>query len=338
MVNSDTQTSPGIGALPDAFGALGGCIIDVVGESGTRVTAQISAASMFKGWTSPAAWTVVGSTSFDGASVVAALGAGITKANIRISLYDGDSGSPNPVYVAMFPGGFPYIRSTPQPDDYDFDGGDNLYFGFSDVDGNPVNCGSMGAATTYRLDAAEATYDTFTGFPGCYALTDLTQTAARPSHYMTPVQAGQPDGVWPATGWFTVPDESLAALYAVLATGTVHVGFHDISPGDQYVDFTLGLAADVINIPFTPPNAAHTWLDLWVWRQLTQFVDREQTLAFPPGYYKALLYSLALEMFNEYPAAALRYDFKELTADVDAAMQELELLHASNAAAKEPQA
>ncbi len=344
MSNIDTQTSPGIGLLPSKFSVLGGCIIDVLGVSGKRVTAQISAGRLYKGWV-PASpnWLQVGSITFDGAAMVAALGASIVAANIRITLYDGDSGSPNPVYTAMFgSGNFPYLRSTSQPGNYDFDGGNNLYFGFEDVAANPISCGYMGASTTYRLNAAGVTHESFTGWPGCFALTDITNfpTTPRPAQYMTPVQAGQAPGVWPVTGWFQVPGPNLDDLYAALSTGVIRFGLYDVSPGDQYLDFTQGLASDVIEIPFNtvPPTIPpqYAWLDLWVWRELTKFTDVNQSLNFAPGYEKALLYALACEFFPEYPAAEKKYDFGELLADAKDALNDLEILNASDAVAMEP--
>lgn len=343
-MSAETINSPGIGNLSNKFAVLGGCVIDIVGTNGKRVTAQISAGRMFKGWVfAGEAWKLVGSTSFDGAALTAALGGGISKANLRITLYDGDSGSPNPVYVAMFgAGSFPYLRSTSQPSNYDFDGGHNLYFGFADIDGNPVSCGYMGDTTTYRLDASGQDYDVFQGFPGTFALTDTTNYPhqTRPSHYMTPVQAGVAAGIWPVTGWFPVPSGSLAALYAVLQTGVMRVGVHDISPGDQYYDFTQGLASDVLDIPFdtVPPTLTpqNLTLDLWVWRELTKFDRLDREITFGPGYEKALLYALALEMYPEYPAAAEKYDLAELVEEAESAVRDLEILNESDKAAMEP--
>ena len=349
-MNTDTMTSPGIGLLPSQFATLGGCIIDLLGVNGKRVTAQIAAGAMFRGWAAgfqptswpldplPNPWLLVGQSNFDGAAVADALGGGIAAANLRITLEDGDSGSPNPVYVAMFgSGNFPYLRATTQPGDYDFDGGENLAFGFADVDGNPVACGYMGACTTYRLDASGNTIGTFTGFPGVFALTDpLYSGVSRPAGYMTPVQAGQAPGVWPVTGWFSVPIDALPALFAAVETGTVHLGINDaLSAGDQFYDFTAGLALDVIGIPFTPAPSFAT-LDLWVWRQLHKFEELTQDLNFPPGYEKALLYALAAEMFTEYPAAAKKFDLEELLAEAEDAVKDLEILNASDAVSMEP--
>jgi hypothetical protein len=352
-MNLDTQTSPGIGLLDSKFSVLGGAIIDLVGTNGKRVTAQISAGRMFKGRAPSVEWFVVGSTSFSGAAVQAALGGGLSAANFRITLYDGDCGSPNPVYVAMFGvGNFPYLRLSTQPGDYDFDGGGSggiLNLGFVGADGVKRICGLMSSATTYRLDASGHTIDTFTGFPGVFALTDNSNLAfpmstPRPARYMTPVQAGQQPGIWPATGWIPVPSGLLADLYATLGTGTLQLGIDDLTPSDQIFDFTQGLAADVIDIPLAPPPPTppdpqvptYYSLDLWVWRELQRFDSLAQDLNFPPGYEMALLWALACEFFAEYPAAAQKYDYAELMAEAEDALRDLEVLNASDSAAAEP--
>jgi hypothetical protein len=261
IANTDTQTSPNIGLLPDGvgFSPLGGCIVDVLGKNGARLTAQRSAGSMFIGWTGPDgpnqsapyppnAWLVIATFAFDPSRIAEILGGGIAKANIRLTVYDGDSGSPNPVYVSMFgSGNFPYARWSSQPPDYDFDGGQNLYAGFQNSTGDPVNCGFMGERTSYRLDGAFTTINTFQGFPGVFALTDANQTGSHPPPpaYMPP---------FPTTGWFSVPLNQLRAFYDVMLTGVLKIGVHDETPGDQYYDFRQGLAEDVLNIPFVEPT------------------------------------------------------------------------------------
>src|ERR1044072_7500881 len=118
-----------------------------------RLTAQISASRMFYGWTGPDGrnqqapylpntWLIVVTVTFDATGMASILGGGISKANVRITLFDGDSGSPNPVYVDMFGPGisgseFPYARWSPQPPTWDFDGGQNLWLGFTDAAGTP---------------------------------------------------------------------------------------------------------------------------------------------------------------------------------------------------------
>lgn len=272
IINSDTQVSPGIGDLDDKFSILGGIIIDLVGTSGKRVTAQMAPSSLFKGWTGTSEWLIVGATHFNASSILGALGGGIAKANFRITLYDGDCGSPNPVYVAMFlnegASTFPYVRNSPQPRDYDFDGGGGggiLRFGFVGADGIKRLIGLMSSVQTVRLGPSPSytTIDTFTGFVGTFALTDtrsgnnLGYTA--PSQYMTPVQSGVANGIWPCTGWMQVPDSLLPDLFAVISTGAIQVGTDDLTPGDQYWDFTQGLGVDLINIPFeVPPTPTPT--------------------------------------------------------------------------------
>lgn len=257
--NADTQTSPGIGLLPAdvGFADQGGCIIDLVGLNDMRLSAQIATSRMFYGWTGPLgprqsvpyppnAWLRVCTEAFDATNLAVILGGGIAKANIRITLFDGDSGSPNPVYLAMFgSGAFPYSRWSPQPGNYDFDGGQNLWLGFEDAADNPVRCGYMGEATSYRLANDGSTVESFTGFPGVFALNDLVSYPfqTRPPQY-------QP--AFAVTGWFSVPVDQLATFYARLLTGSIVIGVHDITPGDQFYDFMQGLASDVQNIPLVP--------------------------------------------------------------------------------------
>lgn len=257
MPNINTQVSPGIGALPEQFSPMGGCIVDLVGVNDARFTAQISASRMFQGWVGSLgpnqaapdptrAWTRIATEQFKASDIASRLGGGLQSANIRITLYDGDSGSPNPVYEAMFgAGSFPYSRWSAQPANFDFDGGTNLYIGFEDAAGNPVDCGVMGQTTTYRLDEANETIETFTGFPGVFALTDTRISTPRPPAYPQP---------FPVTGWFQVPADKLDELYQALCTGSLKLGMHDTTPGDQYLDFTQGLAADVVSIPLFPPK------------------------------------------------------------------------------------
>ena len=300
MSNIDTQTSPGIGLLPPAFSVMGGLIIDMVGSNGQRLVQQISAARLFKGWT-PAGtnWLTIIADDLTGIDFAGLLGGGLGAANLRITLYDGDSGSPNPVYVAQFgAGNFYYLRSTPQPGDFDFDGGRNLFFGFLDVFGTPVNCGYMGETTTYRLNSSDVTIDTFMGFPGVFGETDDNAIyAGGPPRFPSP--AYMPP--FAVTGWFRVPPASLFDLYQALLSGVLRVGIYDISPGDQFFDFTLGLAGDVIDIPITapPPGPSVNVLELWVWRLLTEFSSLDEEINFPPGYEKALRYALAAQLAIE---------------------------------------
>jgi len=61
------------------------------------------------------------------------------------------------------------------------------------------------------------------------------------------------------TGFFTSNNSTtLASLFGSLSSGNVVFGLNDLSPGDQFYDFTQGLSASVINIgtgPVITPGA-----------------------------------------------------------------------------------
>lgn len=93
-----TTTSPVGGALPGTVSAIGGIVIDLVGLNSTRVVAQLSASSLFVGYSdsgSPTAYrgnplTIGIQTGFSTA-LVTALGGGLSAAAVRFTLADGDS-------------------------------------------------------------------------------------------------------------------------------------------------------------------------------------------------------------------------------------------------------
>lgn len=91
-----TTTSPTGGALPSTISAVGGVVIDLTGSNGTRILSQVAASTEYIGSPSTSENPLIFATQngFD-ASVVGALGGGITAASFRISLYDGDSQSGN---------------------------------------------------------------------------------------------------------------------------------------------------------------------------------------------------------------------------------------------------
>lgn len=249
LANNETRTSPGIGALDSKFSPAGGIIIDMVGVNGKRLTAQVPPSKLKNGWVSASTsfYTIWTQTGFDAYTLETLLGGGLSKVNIRVTLQDGDSGSGNPVYVAMFGmANFPY-RSAMQPGNYDFDGGTDLYLAIKLADGTYVNAGYMGLTTTYRLDAGGDTLETFTGFPGVYALTDSQyNNVTHPPQYMPP---------FAVTGWFSVSPASLPALYQTLVSqGSMSVGIWDVDPGDQYYDFTQGTGSDIMDIPLIPAH------------------------------------------------------------------------------------
>jgi len=246
------MTSPGIGRLPSQFSQMGGIVIDMVGANGKRLTAQIPPSKLSNGWVAAnqsfySVWTQGG---FDVYTLQTLLGGGLTKVNIRVTLEDGDSGSPNPVYTAMFgAGNFPYRSADPkQPANYDFDGGTDLYWAIKLADGSYINTGYMGLTTTYRLDGNGNDMESFTGFPGVYALSDYSRfpTTPRPSQYMPP---------FAVTGWFSVPAANLPVLYQTLSsTGAMTLGIWDVDPGDQYYDFTQGTGSNILEIPLIPAH------------------------------------------------------------------------------------
>lgn len=254
LASTETMTSPGIGALDSRFSAMGGIIIDVIGANGKRLTAQVPPSKLSNGW-APASdhfysvWTQGG---FDAYTLQTLLGGGLTKVNIRVTLQDGDSGSPNPVYTAMFgAGNFPYRTAggypASQPAGYDFDAGTDLYVAIRLADGSYINAGYMGLTTTYRLDAGGNNVQSFTGFPGVYALTDSAYSSVtKPPQYTPP---------FAVTGWFSVPSQQLGTLYQTLTTqSTMPIGLWDTDPGDQYYDFTQGTGDDVVDIPLIPAH------------------------------------------------------------------------------------
>jgi hypothetical protein len=90
------------GLIPVAATEIGGIIIDMIGTSGTRVTSQLAASSLYVGFSDdglPVAFrgnpvTIGIQTGFN-AGIVAALGGGIAELAIRITLFDGDSSAGN---------------------------------------------------------------------------------------------------------------------------------------------------------------------------------------------------------------------------------------------------
>jgi hypothetical protein len=94
-----TTTSPAGGALPSGVTAVGGIVADLIGTNGNRVVSQLSASSLFRGFShtgTPAGNRgnplTIGVQSGFGAATIAALGGGLQRAAFRITLYDGDTG------------------------------------------------------------------------------------------------------------------------------------------------------------------------------------------------------------------------------------------------------
>ena len=266
FADTNTQVSPGIGPLPATFSPMGGILIDMVGANGKRLTAQISPTNLPKGRVTDTTrnfWAFWSQTGFDSYTLQTLLGGGLQKVNIRVTLQDGDSGSPNPVYNAVFgANSMPYSGSgarclscltspgnaSSKPAGWDFDSGTDLYIAIPLAGGGYINCGYMGQTTTYQLDSSGNTTQSYTGFPGVYALTDYSPfpVAQFPRFGYTP---------FAVTGWFSVPSGQLTALYNTLAaSGSMTLGIWDVDPGDQYYDFTQGVAATITDVPLIPPE------------------------------------------------------------------------------------
>jgi hypothetical protein len=90
-----TNTSPtSQGLLPGAVSTVGGVVVDLIGLNGARVVTQTAASGLYQGFSGAGVNPLTfGTQSGFTPSVIAALGGGISQASVRISLYDGDSGS-----------------------------------------------------------------------------------------------------------------------------------------------------------------------------------------------------------------------------------------------------
>jgi hypothetical protein len=93
-----TMNSPTGAPLPGAVSVVGGIVLDLVGTNNNRVVSQLAASSLFVGFYddgTPVGYrgnpgTIGIQTGFD-ASILSALGGGLSKAAVRFTLYDGDS-------------------------------------------------------------------------------------------------------------------------------------------------------------------------------------------------------------------------------------------------------
>jgi hypothetical protein len=85
-----TETSPLGGAVPTGVTPVGGLVLDLEGLNGTRVFAQAAASSLFVG-TQGVTNQTIGSISGFNATILSALGGGLSRAALRVTLDDGDS-------------------------------------------------------------------------------------------------------------------------------------------------------------------------------------------------------------------------------------------------------
>jgi hypothetical protein len=89
--SSFTRTSPTIGGeLPAGHSEVGGIVLDLVGTNEARVTSQLPASRLFRGFNTPNPLTIGAQSGFD-SSILNRLGGGLQEAAVRLTLYDGDT-------------------------------------------------------------------------------------------------------------------------------------------------------------------------------------------------------------------------------------------------------
>lgn len=173
---------------------IGGIVADLVGFNGAHVVSQLAASSLYEGFSGSANPLTIGTQTGFDASVISALGGGLLSASFRFTLYDGDSAS----------GDFDYNENTLQVNGINFGN-------WSDV--NAENTDSLGNATAFGLSGG--------GF--------------RDSRL--------------DTGWFYSTEAvSLASLYTSLVnTGSAVYALDDVDPDDNFFDFSQGIDNSLIN-------------------------------------------------------------------------------------------
>jgi hypothetical protein len=72
------------------------------------------------------------------------------------------------------------------------------------------------------------------------------------------------------------------------------------------------------SIEIEPLPDPHYLLDLWVWRQLTEFSSVSQEISFPPGYERAMRLQLASEFGRAYPGRDLARIKQQLAQAIEA--------------------
>lgn len=86
-----TTTSPTTkGALPTGVTQVGGVVLDLVGLNGARIVSQLSAGSLYEGY-SLTGTTPIGTQAGFTAATLKALGGGLAEVAVRITLWDGDT-------------------------------------------------------------------------------------------------------------------------------------------------------------------------------------------------------------------------------------------------------
>lgn len=229
--DSFTMTSPSGGPLPSTVSAVGGVVTDLIGKNGNRVVAQVAASTEFigseSGYLTPT-YLIFAKQGGITSSVLNALGGGLSSASFRVSLYDGDSQIP------------------------DFDYNQNSL----------VVGGQGGSIGDEPTSSSGVLIDNFSN-----VATEETDGMGNASGNNNGYSAGFGNDILD-TGFFATTDATkLSALYLALAnaaagSGSIDFQLLDMTPGDQYFDFTQGLDASVIGVGsgpvVTPPTTGVT--------------------------------------------------------------------------------
>lgn len=90
-----TQFSPtGTDVVARGTSVIGGIVTELKGTNGASVVSQLAASSLYEGFADANPLTIGTQTGFD-ASILNALGGGLTSASFRFTLYDGDTATGN---------------------------------------------------------------------------------------------------------------------------------------------------------------------------------------------------------------------------------------------------
>jgi hypothetical protein len=89
-----TTTSPTNGGqlLPAGVTQIGGIVFDMIGLNGTHIVSQLSASSLYVGFSGAANPLTIGTQTGFTAALLGNLGGGLAQLAVRISLYNGDTG------------------------------------------------------------------------------------------------------------------------------------------------------------------------------------------------------------------------------------------------------
>ena len=213
-----TTTSPTGGTLPTGISAVGGIVLDLTGTNGSRVVSELSASSLFVGFSSTGTPTsyrgnplTIGIQSGFTPAVIAALGGGLTSASVRISLFDGDTGINDGALASGSNGS-------------DFD----AFMDTLRLNGSALgaSAGDFSAVTTQNTDA-----------------NGLAASAGMGLGFRNDTLD---------TGFFVATSAELAGIYAAVSTGTVTYQLNDLSPDDNFFDFTQGISTSQINVGSPP--------------------------------------------------------------------------------------